>query len=135
METHTVRRTKQRDVIVEELTKLHCHPSADEIYELVRKRLPRISLGTVYRNLEILSRRGIIQRVELGGSQMRFDGDLNQHQHIRCVRCGRIDDLPIGTDLTDCDRESVRGTGYRVLERRVEFVGVCPACGAKEKGD
>ena len=129
-----MRRTKQREVIVEELTKLRTHPSADELYEQVRKRLPRISLGTVYRNLEILSREGTIHRLELGRSQMRFDGELNEHQHIRCMRCGRVDDLSVEAELTEHDREIVRSMGYRVLERWVELVGVCPVCRKKGTG-
>jgi len=123
-----VRKTKQRSMIIEELMKLHSHPSADELYESVRKRLPRISLGTVYRNLEILSREGIIHRLGSGGSPRRFDGTMDEHSHIRCTRCGRIDDVPSGGKLTECDKGIVRGTGYRVLERRVEFLGLCPAC-------
>jgi len=130
-----MRKTKQREVILEELMKLRCHPSADELYERVRKRLPRISLGTVYRNLEILSREGIIHRLELGGSQMRFDGDACEHQHIRCVRCGRIDDLPGGAALAERDARAIRKTGYRVVEKRVEFFGICPACSNKGKGN
>ena len=70
-----MRKTKQREVIVEELTRLRTHPSADELYAIVKKRLPRISLGTVYRNLDLLSREGVVHRLEVGGSQMRFDGD------------------------------------------------------------
>jgi Fur family ferric uptake transcriptional regulator len=58
-----IRRSKQREIILEELKKFDSHPSADELYERVRKRLPHISLGTVYRNLEILAREGIIQRI------------------------------------------------------------------------
>jgi Fur family ferric uptake transcriptional regulator len=127
-----VRRTKQRSVIIEELMRLRTHPSADELYVIVKKRLPRISLGTVYRNLDLLSREGVVHRLEVGGSQMRFDGDPNEHQHIRCTRCGRIDDLASGFEPSACDRNVVKGTGYRVLERRVEFLGICPACRKKE---
>jgi len=123
-----MRKTKQREVIVEELMKLRSHPSADELYDRVRKRLPRISLGTVYRNLEVLSREGVIHRLDSGGSPKRFDGAPDEHTHIRCIRCGRIDDLPSGAKLAGCDRDIVKGTGYRVLERRVEFLGLCPAC-------
>jgi len=108
--------------------KLRSHPSADELYDRVRKRLPRISLGTVYRNLEVLSREGVIHRLESGGSPKRFDGDPDGHAHIRCIRCGRIDDLPSGGELAGRDRDIAKGTGYRVLERRVEFLGLCPAC-------
>jgi len=68
--------TKQRRVIVEELKKLKTHPTATLIYELVRKRLPRISLGTVYRNLDLLAEAGIIQKLETAGTQKRFDGTV-----------------------------------------------------------
>ena len=63
--------TKQRKVILEELRKQHTHPSADEVYRMVRHRLPRISLGTVYRNLEVLVQMGEIQKLELSGSLKR----------------------------------------------------------------
>ena len=91
--------TRQRRVILEELRKVNTHPSADEIYEIVRKRLPRISLGTVYRNLEILSEYGDIQKLEPGCSLKRFDGNPNEHCHIRCVSCDRIADAPMASDL------------------------------------
>ena len=123
-----LRMTPQRMVLIEELRKLHTHPTADELYEVVRRRLPHISLGTVYRNLEILSRTGIIRKIELGGSQKRFDGDLEIHQHIRCTKCGRIEDLPDGTSVTQCDKDMIERTGYEIIERRVEFIGVCPEC-------
>ena len=69
------------------------HPTADEVYQVVRKRLPRISLGTVYRNLDVLSESGEISRLDRCGAQYRFDGDLEQHYHIRCSSCGRVDDI------------------------------------------
>ncbi|MDP3286289.1 MAG: transcriptional repressor, partial [Desulfobacterales bacterium] len=68
------RMTRQRAVILEELKKVKTHPGADEIYEMVRKRLPRISLGTVYRNLEVLSELREIQKFEHVGTLKRFDG-------------------------------------------------------------
>ncbi|UCF05008.1 MAG: transcriptional repressor [bacterium] len=130
---HNIRMTTQRRVILEELRRLCTHPTADELYELVRKRLPHISLGTVYRNLELMSRYGIIRTLRLGGEQMRFDGDTESHHHIRCIRCGRIDDLSIERQITECDREAIEATGYEAVERRVEFLGICPVC-KKEAG-
>jgi len=87
--------TKQRRVILDELRKLKSHPSADELYRRVRRFLPRISLGTVYRNLEVLSQQGVVQKVELGGPQRRYDGDATTHYHVRCVECGRVEDAPV----------------------------------------
>jgi Fur family ferric uptake transcriptional regulator len=123
-----MRRTKQRAALLEELQQLHSHPSADELYDRVRRRLPHVSLGTVYRNLELLAREGTIRRLELGGAQMRFDGNLESHQHIRCMGCGRIDDLPGGAEISAIDRDIEEDTGYRILEKRVEFIGICPQC-------
>ena len=132
---NNIRLTNQRKVIIEELRQLQTHPTADELYEIVRRRLPHISLGTVYRNLEFLAGKGIIRKLEIGGAQKRFDGDLDIHQHIRCTECGRIDDLPAGTAVTRCDREILENTGYEIIERRVEFIGICPGCRAQRSGD
>ena len=126
-----MRKTKQREVILDELVKLCTHPSADELYGLVRKRLPRISLGTVYRNLELLSREGVIARLETGGAQRRFDAQTGDHQHIRCVSCGRIEDCEGSAGRIRRDARVARGTGYRVLGRRIEYIGICPACRKK----
>ncbi|MBU0769673.1 MAG: transcriptional repressor, partial [Proteobacteria bacterium] len=71
--------TLQRKTILNILRQTNCHPSADELYELVRKQLPRISLGTVYRNLEVLAKTGLIQKLELGGTIKRFDWNPNKH--------------------------------------------------------
>ena len=88
------RKTRQRQVILEELQAVTSHPTAVELYQLVRRRLPRVSLGTVYRNLDLLARMGLIEKKEHSGGEARFDANTAQHDHLRCVRCGRVDDLP-----------------------------------------
>ena len=90
-----LRMTKQRQVILEELRKVKTHPTADDMYQMLRKKMPKISLGTVYRNLEILSESGIIQKLDVGGTQKRFDGDISIHSHVRCVDCGRVGDIDL----------------------------------------
>src|SRR5574340_808335 len=87
------RRTRQREVILEELQKVKSHPTAVGLHDLVRRRLPKISLGTVYRNLELLAKAGVIRKLETAGAEARFDGNAGQHHHIRCVGCGRVDDV------------------------------------------
>ena len=135
MQKHpNLRMTRQRRVILEELRKVKTHPSADEIYEIVRKRLPRISLGTVYRNLEKLSESGDIQKLEPGSSLKRFDGDPTDHCHIRCVRCDRIADAPMAPDL-EIDLARVNSTDFEIIGHRLEFLGVCPICSAKSSRD
>jgi Fur family ferric uptake transcriptional regulator len=114
-------------VILEELRKVDTHPSADEIYELVRKRLPRISLGTIYRNLEILAATGEIRRLATGSHLKRFDGRADDHYHIRCLRCDRLADLCVhlGVELDDQVKEA---SDFSVLGHKLEFVGICPKC-------
>jgi Fe2+ or Zn2+ uptake regulation protein len=125
-----LRTTRQRRVILEEIRKTHTHPSADEVYEMVRPLLPRISLGTVYRNLEILSEIGEIQKLEYGGSLKRFDGKTEKHYHIRCMNCDRLDDAPMNF-LTHIENEVRDKTGFRILGHQLEFVGLCPECHEK----
>ncbi len=124
------RMTPQRKVVLEELRRLHSHPSADEIYEVVRKRIPRISLGTVYRNLEILTELGEIQKLELAGTMNRFDWDANKHYHIRCVECGKIENAPLAP-LNQIEDELYGSTVFDIIGHRLEFVGLCPACSKK----
>ena len=124
------RTTKQRRVILEELQKLTLHPTAAELYEIVRKRLPKISLGTVYRNLELLAQNNIIQKLDISGTEARFDGNPERHCHIRCVVCGRVGDLH---DLPpDPLRRKIKeANGWEILGYRIEFVGTCPKCRGK----
>ena len=135
MQKHTpLRMTRQRQVILEELRKVKTHPSADEVYEMVRKRLPRISLGTVYRNLEILSESGEIKKLEPGSSLKRFDGNPSEHFHIRCIRCDRIADMPMAGNF-DIDLANMTPTEYEILGHRLEFFGLCPYCSNTSKTD
>lgn len=129
---HQERATEQRRVIMEELCRAGTHPTADEIYRLVRKRLPKVSLGTVYRNLEILSRSGKIQKLEMAGSRKRFDGVVDNHYHVRCVRCDRVEDVP-GKPSECIDEVFHEVKGYRILRHRLEILGICPQCLAEEE--
>lgn len=127
MKEQTHRMTRQRRVILEELRQMDSHPSADEVFALVRQRLPRISLGTVYRNLEILSELGEIQKLELGGTLMRFDSRTEKHYHMRCINCDRVDDAPMG--FMENMETSLRGaTEFKIMDHRLEFLGLCPVC-------
>ena len=121
------RNTRQRRMILEELQKLKTHPTAAGLYALVRRRMPKISLGTVYRNLELLSRAGKIQKLDFSSGEARYDGNVLYHDHLRCVCCGRIDDAPCPPlAITLSGKEDWEG--YQVLGHRLEFFGVCPKC-------
>lgn len=125
------RMTRQRRVILEELRKENVHPTADMLYEMVRKRLSRISLGTVYRNLELLTAMGEIQTLEISGSQKRYDGIAQKHYHIRCIYCGRMDDAPIAP-LNSLEDNLYGATVYTIMGHRLEFLGLCPECSLSE---
>ena len=127
-----LRSTQQRMVLLEELRSKNNHPSADELYARVRQRLPRISLGTVYRNLEVLSQLGEIQKLELSGSLKRYDGVCNKHYHIRCVQCNRVDDAPIAP-LNQVENELYGTTVFEIIGHNLEFTGLCPDCTQKSE--
>jgi len=123
----TLRMTHQREIILQELGKFSNHPSADELYERVKRKLPRISLATVYRNLEILSEAGIIRKIEISGRQKRFDWDVNEHDHIYCVKCHRVDNIELKHQITQTLQPEL-DRGYKISGCRIEFSGYCPAC-------
>ncbi|MDT8273714.1 MAG: transcriptional repressor [Desulfomonilia bacterium] len=125
--------TRQKKVILEELKKVTSHPTAYELYERVKARVPQVSLGTVYRNLDQLSSRGIIRKIELGQGQRRFDATLAEHHHIRCLSCGRVDDIPLNPLLgMPTLQENISALcGYEVLGCVVDFQGICPECKKK----
>ena len=125
---HRLRITKQRQLILEELKKVVTHPTADEIYRMVRERMPRVSLGTIYRNLETLSDRGVILKLELAGTQRRYDATTDTHYHIRCSKCGCVEDLPMKA-LNTLEEAARAVTRFTVTGHKMEFEGVCPACG------
>lgn len=125
------RMTHQREVILEELKKVSSHPSADEIYERVRKRLPRISMGTVYRNLDILASQGLIKKLDPERSQMRFDGNTMDHYHLACTHCGRIEDAPVeplDNSLDSLEKALGNLTKYGIFGHKLEFFGLCSGC-------
>jgi Fur family ferric uptake transcriptional regulator len=132
MNESTARRnTKQRQVILEELKRLNSHPSATVLYEVVRQRLPSISLGTVYRNLDLLARSGLIRKLNTGQNEARFDGITDRHYHVCCTHCGRVDDLTNApVEIKDSAMGEVQG--FEILGHELQFIGICPDCKGRE---
>lgn len=123
--TAPVRRmTPQRAEILAELRTAHDHPTAAELYERLRPRLPRLSLGTVYRNLDLLVAAGLAAKLTAAGAEARYDGRPAPHDHARCRICGAVADVPAlpGTDLPPLP------DGFAVETRHLEYVGLCAAC-------
>ena len=119
--------TKQRETIIEVLRSTTCHPTVDWIYDEVRKEIPNISLGTVYRNLKLLRESREILEIDLSGTFSRFDGNSDNHYHFRCDKCGRVFDVdePVNKEL---DERVARKTGFAISHHRLEFRGLCQEC-------
>ncbi len=121
------RMTKQRQAILDVLKSTTSHPTADWIYEEVRKIIPNVSLGTIYRNLSILKEMGEIMELDFGSTYSRFDGNPVNHYHFCCTKCNQVIDLDI--DIFDTiDQDVSQATGHIVNRHRLEFYGICKDC-------
>lgn len=126
------RLTTQRQIILEELSKVKTHPTASELYDMVRKRLPRIGLGTIYRNLELMAESGMILKIEVGGTQKRFDATTDNHYHIRCSVCGKVDDINVPV-IDELVAQATANSTYLILGHHIEFTGVCRSCQKRQR--
>ena len=121
------RKSKQKDAILRLVKSMTSHPTADWVYEQVRKEIPNISLGTVYRNLKLLKQEGEILELALASTLCRFDGNTQNHYHFRCEQCGRI--FNVDEPVNEVVDESItRKTGFKVSYHRLEFRGLCKDC-------
>jgi len=128
--TETLRMTPQREIILKILNEKNVHPTADEVFRIVRERLPRISLGTIYRNLELMSEQGLIKVTGQGGIQRRYEGNIKEHYHLKCVSCGRLEDAPVET-ISFPDDSLREKSDFKILGHNLEFLGLCPECRMK----
>lgn len=126
------RLTPQRQALLEALCSRRWHPTADDLYAVIRERLPRISLGTVYRNLERMAAQGLIRQLDTGGHQKRYDGAAEPHYHVRCLGCGRLDDIQV-TAEQDLRHLVHPPAGYLVTGYLLEFIGLCPQCQTRKE--
>jgi Fe2+ or Zn2+ uptake regulation protein len=125
------RRSHQRDVVLDAVRSTMEHPTADWVYRRARRQLPRISLATVYRNLQQLVDEGLIHELQATGQAARFDANIDRHYHVRCLGCGRINDLPLSVD-DGIERRARSAIDYQILGHQVEVHGLCPACQARD---
>ena len=124
-----LRLTGPRRLVLEAVRGSAAHPSAEAVHHMVRSRLPRVSLGTVYRNLRLLVAQGLVK--ELPGPHARFDCNLTEHHHFTCLACGRIADVagPVVDRHSRALRTRVESSGgFSVTHHRIEFFGRCADC-------
>lgn len=117
--------SRQREAILNVLRSTDTHPTAARVYEMVREQIPNISLGTVYRNLTALSEAGEILCIDVRDGQEHYDGDKSSHIHLRCKKCGAIEDIALKTDPLMIE---VQKKGF-IPETSVYVVyGICKNC-------
>ncbi len=123
----SVRMTESRRAILDELRHVGFHPTADELYERVRRSVPRVSLGTIYRNLEYLSNHGLVTMLRDPDGRRRYDATPDHHCHVWCVKCGRVQDVSL-TPSARPEQMIEDDLGYQLDGYDLSFRGVCPAC-------
>ncbi len=117
--------TTQRRVVLETLAARDDHPTADDVWEAVRRRLPDVSRTTAYRALDTLVRLGLAVKICHPGSSARFDAKTRRHHHLVCVHCERVLDI----DVPALDKLALPiDKGFEVTDYSVHFRGVCTAC-------
>lgn len=124
-----MRRSRQRELILDILTGNTAHPTADAIYERARDTEPNISLGTVYRNLKVLAEENKVMTLETQDKKIHYDYNTAAHGHFMCEECGKIYDL----FYDDGQAEVLAGKGYTVKDAKCVYYGVCENCNRKIK--
>ncbi|HNX92891.1 MAG TPA: transcriptional repressor [Syntrophomonas sp.] len=124
----TVRNSKQRQAILDMLSRQQSHLSAEEIYQAVKVQHPKISLGTVYRNLEVLTETGQIDRTSFADGKARFELSLaGHHHHLVCMKCGDIENIitcPMAREITGI----IESHDFRPMHHYFEIYGYCHKC-------
>ena len=123
----TLKHSKQRDAILSMLRSRYDLPTAEQLYTELKEEFPKLSLGTVYRNLALLESLGEIVRISADDASDRFDGNAHNHYHFACQICKRVDDVPIPVDL-ELDKAVHDALGAKVNKQTAIFFGVCKKC-------
>jgi Fe2+ or Zn2+ uptake regulation protein len=127
LESRGAHLTQQRAAVFEYLGEVEHHPTAEEVYLAVKQRLPKISLATVYKNLEALVNCGAVSKLAYGDAAARYDIRTDHHYHTRCLDCGKIWDLDAKAG-SDWLKQVKPQAGFTVQDYRLELLGYCRDC-------
>ena len=119
--------TSQRRAVLEALSRAKGHPSAEDVYLLVKQENPRVALGTVYHALSVLEEVGVISSKHWSESPTRYDLNIEPHLDIRCTSCGEVSEIP-GVDLGGVEARIRENTPYEVTRATMVIEGLCPTC-------
>lgn len=125
-EKKAFRYSAQRERILEYIKKSCNHPDADMVYRQLRSEFPAISLGTVYRNLQMLTENSLIKRISVADGPDRFDGDTEGHTHFQCYKCGKI------YDVNETAVMEYPKTEHRIVSHSIIYSGICSKCLTEE---
>ncbi|MBN2189458.1 MAG: transcriptional repressor [Chitinispirillaceae bacterium] len=126
------RNSRQRQRILEVLRESQAHPTADWIYGRLKAEMPALSLGTVYRNLKVLTEQGKVNKLPFGSAVDRFDAQLSPHCHLVCERCGMVRDFTMPR-FVDINRQAEKRSGFKISRHRIDFFGMCEKCSKADK--
>ena len=121
--------TPQRVAIVDYLLKTEDHPSAERIHKIIQKKYPMVSLSTVYKTLDLLKEKRLVNEIEVDG-EARFDAHTNDHINLVCMNCGKIDDIDENS-LKEIQVRAARKSKYLILKGSFELFGYCSNCKSK----
>ena len=119
--------SRQRELVLAEVKSSREHPTADMVYAALKADNPSLSLGTVYRNLNLLAQMGQIHKIGMPEGSDRFDGRTDEHYHMLCQKCGRVYDVQLDT-LSELDGQIQSQTGFLVHSHDLIVRGVCRTC-------
>lgn len=128
-----MRYSKQRELIYNTLKNNPCHPTADYLYSLIKPHCPALSLGTLYRNLNQMSACGRIKKISGLNQADHFDHHTQEHAHIVCQNCGKVEDVFIDEDLLVKISSAAQKTDFKINRREIIFNGVCKECINKQE--
>jgi len=123
--------TPQRLAIYKMLSSTKSHPNAEMIFNELQPMYPTMSLATVYKTMEILKEIGLVQMLNASEDSFRYDADTSNHPHVRCMECGRIDDVD-NIDSEEFVNQVSQGTKYQLTGQQFYFYGICPECQKKQ---
>ena len=121
--------TPQRVAILDYLLKTDDHPSAEYIHKIIKKKYPMVSLSTIYKTLNLLREKKLVNEIEIGG-EYRFDAHTDAHINLVCMNCGKIDDV-VEDSLKEIQNRASKKSKYHILKGSFELFGYCNLCKSK----
>ena len=127
MESQTANLTRQREVVLQVVSESKQHPTAADVFEQAKKRLPTISYATVYNSLRYLKDAGLIREITFGNASSRYDSETGRHDHAVCTRCGKLVDFDM-SEAAELMRAAARRTRFKPETIHLTLLGLCPDC-------